>query len=37
VNLLPYFDPSVIAACQDGALWSVRYDLMARTVTPMVG
>jgi hypothetical protein len=37
VNLLPYFDPSVIAACQDGALRSVRYDLMARTVTPMVG
>ncbi len=37
VNLLPYFDQSMVAACQAGALREVRYDLVARTVTPMVG
>jgi hypothetical protein len=37
VNLLPYFDQSVLAACQAGMLRSARYDLIARTITPMVG
>lgn len=37
VNLLPYTDQSVLAACQAGALRRVRYDLTAQTVTPMVG
>jgi hypothetical protein len=37
VNLLPYTDQSVLAACQAGTLRSARYDLVARTVTPMVG
>jgi hypothetical protein len=37
VNLLPYFDESIVAACQAGTLSRVRYDLTARTITPMVG
>jgi hypothetical protein len=37
VNLLPYFDQSMLAACQAGSLRSARYDLVARTVTPMAG
>jgi hypothetical protein len=37
VNLLPYFDQSVVEACQAGTLTRVRYDLTARTLTPMVG
>jgi hypothetical protein len=37
VNLLPYFDTSITAACQSGTLARVRYDLIARTLTPMVG
>lgn len=37
VNLLPYFNQSILAACQAGTLTRVRYDLTARTITPMVG
>jgi hypothetical protein len=37
VNFLPYFDESTQAACQAGTLTSARYDLLARTVTPLVG
>jgi hypothetical protein len=37
VNFLPYFDESTQAACQAGTLTSARYDLIARTVTPLVG
>lgn len=37
VSLLPYADQSVMAACQAGTLRSARYDLVTRTITPMVG
>jgi hypothetical protein len=37
VNFLPYFDQSTQAACQAGTLTSARYDLVARTITPLVG
>jgi hypothetical protein len=37
VNFLPYFDQSTQAACQTGTLSSARYDLIAHTVTPLVG
>jgi len=37
VNFLPYFDQSTQAACQAGTLSSARYDLVAHTVTPLVG
>ena len=37
VNFLPYADQSVMAACQAGMLGSARYDLVTRTITPMVG
>jgi hypothetical protein len=37
VNFLPYFDESTQAACQAGTLTSARYDLVARTITPLVG
>jgi len=37
VNVLPYLDQSTLAACQAGTLTSARYDLVARTVTPLVG
>jgi hypothetical protein len=37
VNLLPYFDQATLAACQAGTLHSARYDLVARTTTPLVG
>lgn len=37
VNFLPYFDEATFAACQAGTLSSARYDLIARTVTPLVG
>jgi hypothetical protein len=37
VNFLPYADESALAACQAGTLKSARYDLVTRTVTPMVG
>jgi hypothetical protein len=37
VNFLPYFDESTQAACQAGTLHSARYDLIARTVTPLAG
>jgi hypothetical protein len=37
VNFLPYFDQSTQAACQAGTLRSARYDLIARTITPLVG
>jgi hypothetical protein len=37
VNTLPYFDDSTQAACEAGTLTSARYDLIARTITPLVG
>jgi hypothetical protein len=37
VNFLPYADESGLAACEAGALDSARYDLLARTITPLVG
>jgi hypothetical protein len=37
VDFLPYFDQSTQAACQAGTLRSARYDLTARTITPLVG
>jgi hypothetical protein len=37
VNFLPYADESALAACQAGTLHSARYDLVTRTITPMVG
>jgi hypothetical protein len=37
VNFLPYFDQTTLAACQAGTLHSARYDLIARTITPLVG
>jgi hypothetical protein len=37
VNFLPYFDQSTMAACQAGTLTSARYDLIAHTITPLVG
>jgi hypothetical protein len=37
VDFLPYFDESTQAACQAGTLRSARYDLVARTITPLVG
>jgi hypothetical protein len=37
VDFLPYFDQSTMAACQAGTLSSARYDLIARTITPLVG
>jgi hypothetical protein len=37
VDFLPYFDQSTTAACQAGTLKSARYDLIARTITPLVG
>jgi hypothetical protein len=37
VNLLPYTDESTLVACQAGTLSAARYDLVARTITPVVG
>jgi hypothetical protein len=37
VNFLPYFDQSTQAACQTGTLSSARYDLIAHTITTLVG
>ena len=37
VDFSPYFDQSTVAACQGGTLSSARYDLIARTVTPLAG
>jgi hypothetical protein len=37
VDFLPYADASVMAACEAGALDSMRYDLVTQTITPMVG
>jgi hypothetical protein len=37
VNALPYTDESTLAACQAGTLSSARYDLVTRTITPVVG
>src|SRR4051794_41400886 len=37
VDLLPYADQALLEACAAGALYDARYDLMARTVTPLVG
>ena len=37
VSLLAYTDQSTLAACSAGTLRSARYDLVARTITPMTG
>jgi hypothetical protein len=37
VNALPFTDQSTLAACQAGTLTGARYDLVARTITPVVG
>jgi hypothetical protein len=37
VNALPYFDQSTMEACAAGTLTSARYDLIAYTITPLVG
>jgi hypothetical protein len=37
VNFLAYADESTTAACQAGTLASARYDLTARTTSPLVG
>lgn len=37
VNLLPYTDQSTLASCQAGTLRATRYDLVAHTITPIVG
>jgi hypothetical protein len=37
VNFLPYADESSMAACEAGTLDSARYDLLTRTITPIVG
>ena len=37
VNVLPYFDQSAMEACQAGTLTSAHYDLIAYTITPLVG
>ena len=37
VDVLPYFDQSTMEACQAGTLKSARYDLIAHTITPLVG
>ena len=37
VNVLPYTDQSLLSACQARTLRAVRYDLVARTITPAVG
>jgi len=37
VSILPYTDSSTLEECQAGALRSIRYDLDAQTLTPLVG
>jgi hypothetical protein len=37
VNVLPYADQPLLEACQAQALRAARYDLVARTITPVVG
>jgi hypothetical protein len=37
VSFLPYLDQAALAACQAGTFRTARYDLEARTVTPVVG
>jgi hypothetical protein len=37
VSLLPYTDQGTLAACQAGALRTARYDVTARTITPLAG
>jgi len=37
VDFLPYFDQATMAACQAGTLGSARYDLIAHTISPLVG
>jgi hypothetical protein len=37
VNFLPYADEAALAACEAGTFSSARYDLVTRTITPMVG
>jgi hypothetical protein len=37
VSLLPYTDQSTLAACQAATVSTARYDVEARTITPLVG
>lgn len=37
VSLLPYTDQATLVACQAGNLTSARYDVLARTITPLAG
>ena len=37
VNALPYTDEAALAACAGSGLSSARYDLEARTLTPVAG
>jgi hypothetical protein len=37
VNFLPYAGESALTACQAGTFDSARYDLLARTMMPVVG
>jgi len=37
VDLLPYADQALLEACSAGSLRRARYDLLARTITPLVG
>jgi hypothetical protein len=37
VDLLPYADQALLEACSAGQLSQARYDLMAQTITPLVG
>ena len=37
VDLLPYTDQSVLEQCNAGQLSSARYQLDARTLSPLVG
>ena len=37
VSFLPYTDQSALAACQAGTFATARYDLVARTLTPVSG
>jgi hypothetical protein len=37
VNFLPYADEEAFAACEAGTFGTARYDLLVRTITPIVG
>lgn len=37
VSLLPYTNQATLEACQAGSLTSARYDVEARTITPLAG